>query len=120
MGQQSGFVCKLCVLLFLIGGSTAWGQVRPRVVRAVNNDQRITLKGNVHLLARAESDRGAVVESQPMTRMLLLLKRSDDQEAAPQQYLDSQQDKSSPHYHAWLTPDELARITVRQMLMCRR
>jgi subtilase family serine protease len=109
MGQQSGFVCKfvrLCVLPFLIGGSTAWGQVRPRVVQAVNNDQRITLKGNVHPLARAEFDRGAVVESQPMTRMLLLLKRSDDQEAALQQYLDSQQDKSSPNYHAWLTPEE--------------
>jgi subtilase family serine protease len=109
MGQQSGFVCKfvrLCVLLFLIGGSTAWGQVRPRVVQAVNNDQRITLKENVHPLARAEFDRGAVVESQPMTRMLLLLKRGDDQEAALQQYLDSQQDKSSPNYHAWLTPEE--------------
>jgi subtilase family serine protease len=107
MGQQPGFVfVRLCVLLFLIGGSTAWGQVRPRVVQAVNNDQRITLKGNVHPLARAEFDRGAVVESQPMTRMLLLLKRGDDQEAALQQYLDSQQDKSSPNYHAWLTPEE--------------
>jgi hypothetical protein len=68
--------------------------------------QRITLKGNVHPLARAEFDRGAVVEPQPMTRMLLLLKRADDQEAALQQYLDSQQDKSSPNYHVWLTPEE--------------
>ncbi len=109
MGLPTGFVCKfvrLCALLFLIGGSTAWGQVRPRVVQAVNNEQRITLKGNVHPLARAEFDRGAVVESQPMTRMLLVLKRGDDPEAALQQYLESQQDKSSPNYHAWLTPEE--------------
>jgi len=109
MRQPSGFVCKfvrLCAFLFLISGSTARGQVRPRVVEAVNNDQRITLKGNVHPLARAEFDRGAVIESQPMTRMLLLLKRGDDQEAALQQYLDSQKDKSSPNYHAWLTPAE--------------
>ena len=72
MGLPTGFVCKfvrLCALLFLIGGSTAWGQVRPRVVQAVNNEQRITLKGNVHPLARAEFDRGAVVESQPMTHV---------------------------------------------------
>ena len=37
MGQPSGFVCKfvrLCALLFLIGGSTVWGQVRPRVATA--------------------------------------------------------------------------------------
>ena len=109
MGQPFGFACKfvrLCVALFLIGGSAASGQVRPRVVQAVRNDQRITLKGNVHPLARAEFDLGAVVESQPITRMLLLLKRGDEQEAALRQYLDSQQDKSSPNYHAWLTPEE--------------
>jgi len=109
MGQPFGFACKfvrLCVALFLIGGSAASGQVRPRVVQAVRNDQRITLKGNVHPLARTEFDLGAVVESQPITRMLLLLKRGDEQEAALRQYLDSQQDKSSPNYHAWLTPEE--------------
>jgi Pro-kumamolisin, activation domain len=76
------------------------------VVQAVSNDQRITLKGNVHPLTRAAFDRGAVVESQPITRMLLLLKRGDEQEAALRQYLDSQQDKSSPNYHVWLTPEE--------------
>jgi hypothetical protein len=41
MGQQSGFVCKfvrLSVFLFLIGGWTAWGQVRPRMVQAVSNE----------------------------------------------------------------------------------
>jgi subtilase family serine protease len=109
MGRPSSFVFKLvrlCGFLFLIGGSTAWGQVRPRVLQAVSNERRITLKGNVHPLARAEFDRGAVVESQPITRMLLLLKRGDEQEAALRQYLDSQQDKSSPNYHAWLTPEE--------------
>ena len=41
-----------------------------------------------------------------MTRMLLLLKRSDEQEAALQDYLEKQQDKSSPNYHQWLTPQE--------------
>jgi subtilase family serine protease len=109
MGRQSSFVFKLvrlCGFLFLIGNSTAQRQVHPRLVQAVSNDQRITLKGNVHPLARAEVDRGAVVESQPITRMLLLLKRGDEQEAALRQYLDSQQGKSSPNYHVWLTPEE--------------
>ena len=36
--------------------------------------------------------------------MLLLLRRPPDQEAALQKLLDDQQDKSSPSYHAWLTP----------------
>src|SRR5271166_237888 len=81
-------------------------QVRPRVVEAVDNARRITLSGNVHPLARAEFDRGAVADSQPMNRVLLLLKRGDDQEAALQDYLGQQQSKSSPNYHAWLTPEQ--------------
>ena len=40
MGQQSGLVCRsalFVILLFSTDGPTAWGQVRPRVVEAVNN-----------------------------------------------------------------------------------
>src|SRR5208337_1776345 len=81
-------------------------QVRPRVVEAVDNARRITLSGNVHPLARAEFDRGVVADSQPMNRVLLLLKRGDDQEAALQDYLGQQQSKSSPNFHAWLTPEQ--------------
>ena len=61
---------------------TALGQVPARVVETVDDARRITLSGNVHPLARAEFDRGAVAESQPIGRILLLLKRSDEQEAA--------------------------------------
>jgi hypothetical protein len=41
-----------------------------------------------------------------MMRMLLVLQRSADQETALRQLLDQQQDKSSPNYHKWLTPEE--------------
>jgi hypothetical protein len=41
-----------------------------------------------------------------MNRMLLVLKRSPEQEAALETLLDNQQDKVSPHYHKWLTPEE--------------
>jgi pro-kumamolisin-like protein len=41
-----------------------------------------------------------------MRRMLLVLKRSPEQEAALQKLLDDQQDKSSPTYHQWLTPEQ--------------
>lgn len=43
-----------------------------------------------------------------MQRMLLVLKRSDQQEAALRQLLDEQH-KSSPNYHKWLTPDDFGR-----------
>jgi len=44
-----------------------------------------------------------------MNRMLLVLKRSPEQEAALETLLDNQQDKASPHYHQWLTPEEFGR-----------
>jgi len=96
----------LGVFLCQIHVQTAWGQVRPRVSEAVDDARRITLSGNVHPLARAEFDRGAVAESQPINRILLLLKRSDEQEAALQDALAKQQDKSSASFHQWLTPEQ--------------
>jgi hypothetical protein len=41
-----------------------------------------------------------------MQRMLLVLKRSPDQETALRKLLDDQQDKNSPNYHKWLTPEQ--------------
>ena len=41
-----------------------------------------------------------------MERILLVLKRSDVQEAALRKLLDDQQDKNSPHYHKWVTPEQ--------------
>jgi len=41
-----------------------------------------------------------------MNRMLLGLKRSPEQEHALRTLLDDQQDKASPRYHKWLTPEE--------------
>lgn len=96
--------CLLLSLLFLSTANSALAQTAALIVGPVDNAQRITLTGNTHPLARAEFDRGAVDNSLPMTRILLLLKRGDNQEAALQTFMEQQQDKSSPNYHVWLTP----------------
>jgi subtilase family serine protease len=67
------------------------------------------LGGNVHPLARAENSRGAVQDSLAMPRILLLLKRSDAQQEALRSLMEAQQDKSSPNFHKWLTPEEFGR-----------
>jgi subtilase family serine protease len=41
-----------------------------------------------------------------MARMLLVMKRSAEQDAALEKLLDDQQDQNSPTYHQWLTPDQ--------------
>ena len=97
----------LCAVALLLAGQAAWAQtanVPARVVEAVDDTRTVTLQGNVHPLARAANDQGALPDSQPMTRMLLLLQRSDAQEASLRQLMDAQQTKGSGSYHTWLTP----------------
>src|SRR5215471_17166552 len=107
--QAKKFCVPCAFLLAVLGGSTPnFAQTSPqaRVMQAVREDKRITLRGNVHPLARAENDRGALPGTQPVTRMTLLLQRSGAQETALQQLLTEQQDPKSPNYHAWLTPQQ--------------
>jgi hypothetical protein len=68
----------------------------------------VVLQGNSHPLARPQFDQGAAPPDLPMNRILLVLKRSPDQETALQDLLGQQQATSSPNYHKWLTPDEFA------------
>src|SRR6516225_7777490 len=62
-----------------------------RITQAIDETQLARLKGNVHPLARPEFDQGPVADSTPMTRMLLVLQRSPEQEAALQTLLGVQQ-----------------------------
>ncbi len=81
------------------------GIQRPLIVQPVNEAQLTVLKGNTHPLARPEFDLGSAPATLPMQRMLLVLKRSSQQESALKKLLDDQQDKHSPNYHKWLTPE---------------
>src|SRR5258707_4636162 len=99
----------LCVAILALSCGHAAAQttnIPARITQAVDENNLVVLKGNVHPLARTEFDRGAVADEQPLNRMLLLLQRSADQESALRQLLDDQQSKSSPNYHAWLTPEQ--------------
>jgi hypothetical protein len=91
-----------CLLSTLSLGQTAPPML---ITKPVDETQLTVLKGNTHPLARAEFDQGAAPMDLPMNRMLLVLKRSDEQESALKSLIDSQQDKSSPNYHKWLTPE---------------
>jgi hypothetical protein len=80
--------------------------VRARVTQAVDVQNRVTLRGNVHPLARPANDQGAAPDDLPMQRMLLVLQRGADQEASLRQLLDQQQMESSSQFHQWLTPEQ--------------
>jgi subtilase family serine protease len=80
--------------------------IRARVTQPVDMHDLVTLPGNVHPLARHVLDQGAAPDDQPMERILLVLQRGADQEAALRQLLDDQQVSSSPRFHRWLTPEQ--------------
>ncbi|HEX6495302.1 MAG TPA: protease pro-enzyme activation domain-containing protein, partial [Acidobacteriaceae bacterium] len=98
--------------LGLLGASTwSFGAVpqiaAPQITQAVNNRQRITLKGNVRPMPRRARDLGAVDINAPASRVLLLLKRPAEQEAALQQFIQDAHTPGSASYHHWLTPAQL-------------
>src|SRR5438309_5333333 len=100
----------VAILVFPFGRTVAQTTNIPgRITGAVDEKHLVILPGNVHPLARPEFDQGLVADAQPLKRILLLLQRGPDQEVALRQLLDDQQNKSSPNYHAWLTPEQFGR-----------
>ena len=95
-------------LLTLGSAATAHAQAMPRITSQVETSPLVSLSGAVHPWARPQFDRGPA-PANVSGRMLLVLKRSKEQEAALQTLLASQQDPHSPNYHKWLTPDEFGK-----------
>ena len=79
---------------------------RGLITQPVDETQLTILKGNTHPLARPEFDLGTAPATLSMQRMLLVLKRSAEQESALRKLLDDQQDRKSASYHKWLTPTQ--------------
>jgi len=107
-----GFNIAFFALLSLFGFSNlATGQNEPSGpghIGVIDESSLVILTGNRHPWARAANDRGRVASDLPMRRMLLVLKRDDSAESTLRQLLSEQQDKSSPNYHAWLSPEEFS------------
>jgi Pro-kumamolisin, activation domain/Bacterial Ig-like domain (group 3) len=105
-------LCTLMLNALLVAQEAAAGAAlqkaagRPLLTESVDESQTTTLRGNTHPLARPESDLGVAPATLPMNRMLLVLRRSSDQETALRKLLDDQQDKTSPNYHKWLSPEQ--------------
>jgi subtilase family serine protease len=109
MRLQPGLVSKLfaasiLLSIFAVRASAQVNSAAPRITQPVDDSRLTMLPGNTYPLARPEFDRGAAPSNLAMDRMLLVLKRSPQQEAALEKLMAEQQDKSSPYFHKWLTP----------------
>jgi len=96
----------------------AWAA--PRVEGAVDDAARVVLRGNVHPLIRAATgqegmlqpgaDLGAVEDSLPAGHMLLLLRRSAEQDAALADFIQAAHTPGDPQFHQWLRPAEFGSL----------
>lgn len=103
-------LCPLLICTVSLAQQTpAAGAARPLIQQAVDETQLTTLRGNTHPLARPQFDLGTAPATLSMDRMLLVLKRSREQETTLRKLLDDQQDKHSPNYHQWLTPEQFGK-----------
>jgi hypothetical protein len=96
------------VLAGLCLASPIAAQTPPRVLvnQPINEAQRTMLHGNVSPLAQPQYDQGRVSDSLPASRVLLMLNRPPEREAALQQYLLEVHSKGSTTYHHWITPQQ--------------
>ncbi len=98
-----------CLLIGFSPGFTGISAAAPdRVTRPVSRDQVRVVRGNIHPLARAPFDGGAVEASLRLDHIMLLFKPSAAQQADLDRFLVAQQNPSSPDFHKWLTPEQFA------------
>ena len=81
-------------------------QARVMITQAVNNQQRVIVRGSQHPLARPEFELGEINPSTQLDRMLLVLTPPAERETELAAFLQSQHERNSPNFHHWLTPQE--------------
>src|SRR5215471_17055348 len=104
---------KLPVLaVFLLGAVTSitvtQGRRTGRIAANIDNAVRTPLRGHVRSMRQTQSDAGPVDPSLVLSHMTLMFKRTDQQQADLERFLQDQQDRASRDYHLWLSPEEFA------------
>jgi len=94
-----------CVSLWAV--ASARGESVPVLVtQNIDEGRLVTLRGNTRPEANAKNDRGRVSDDFLMEHLLLLLRRSPEQERELEELIDELHDPSAPVFHQWLTARE--------------
>jgi hypothetical protein len=82
MWRGAVVVCVAAAMTMLQGVAQTASVIASQIHGRIDGSQTTELQGNVHPVATAANDRGPVAGSLSMDRMLLVLKRTPDQDAA--------------------------------------
>ena len=80
----------------------------PRVTTEIDGSAGVAIQGTRSPMAREENDAGRVPSGTKLQGISVVFSRSAAQEADLRALIAAQQNRASPLYHKWLTPDEFA------------
>ena len=78
----------------------------PRINWPIDDSMVVSIPGSRPHVLDSATDLGRMEGATKLGPLFLVLKSSPEQEHALHTLLDQQQDKGTPNYHKWLTPDE--------------
>ena len=95
-------------LLPLLISTLCLAAQQDRITSAIDSSQTTPLAKSLHPQAQPQYDLGRVDPSMRLSYVTLLMTPSPSQQKALDQLLAQQQDRTSPLYHQWLTPQQFA------------
>jgi subtilase family serine protease len=108
-GSKSWLSSRLLCLLTAVFLTTSSFAVTPdRIAGALANGSSVTLRGNVQRNALPKFDQGLADSSLRFGSIMMVTVPTASQRADLSRLLEEQQDRKSPNYHKWLTPEQWA------------
>jgi subtilase family serine protease len=95
-------------LIVVLFSSLSYAATADRISGTLSAGQTVALQGNVHRQARPEFDRGPADPALRFGSIMLLTVPTASQQKDLNRLLAEQQDRKSPNYHKWLTPEQWA------------
>src|SRR5216684_5361892 len=96
------------ILCILILSTFSFAAAPDRITGPIDSNQTIALAKSLHPKAKPQYDLGPVEPSRQLSYITLLMAPSASQQKALDRLLAQQQDRKSPNYHKWLTPQQYA------------
>jgi subtilase family serine protease len=99
---------SLKLLLPLLASTLCFAGQADRITGPIDSSQMVALPGHLNRRAQPQYDQGPVEPSHLFGHVTLVMAPSPSQQVALNLLLAQQQDRSSPNYHKWLTPEQFA------------
>jgi len=104
-------ILKTFVFFLTLGiALSAFSQTKAtsRITQAIDDRDTIELRGSVHPMLQKATDQGRMDGATRLEGVSLVFKRTAEQAAAAEKFLEDLQNPKSSSYHKWLTPEQYA------------